>query len=169
MARRWSVAGQLLALQLGIIAVVLVGVGGVSLAQAQIDFRRTEGARVLSAAESLAARTLLRQALSASSRPARVFQSVPIADGVQSLSGVTFVEIADADGVVVANTRDPARLGVQLSAADTGARGPFLGRRRFRHRREGDRRARPGVRGGRAADRAGGGDGRGRAGVPECR
>ena len=46
MARRWSVAGQLLALQLGIIAVVLVGVGGVSLAQAQIDFRRTEGARV---------------------------------------------------------------------------------------------------------------------------
>jgi two-component system CitB family sensor kinase len=123
MARRWSVAGQLLALQLGIIAVVLVGVGGVSLAQAQIDFRRTEGARVLSAAESLAARTLLRQALSASSRPARVFQSVPIADGVQSLSGVTFVEIADADGVVVANTRDPARLGVQLSAADTGAAG----------------------------------------------
>jgi two-component system, CitB family, sensor kinase len=123
MARRWSVAGQLLALQLGIIAVVLVGVGGVSLAQAQIDFRRTEGARVLSAAESLAARTLLRQALSASSRPARVFQSVPIADGVQSLSGVTFVEIADADGVVVANTRDPARLGVQLSAADTGGAG----------------------------------------------
>ena len=123
MARRWSVAGQLLALQLGIIAVVLVGVGGVSLAQAQIDFRRTEGARVLSAAESLAARTLLRQALSAPSRPERVLQSVPIADGVQSLSGVTFVEIADADGVVVANTRDPARLGVQLSAADTGGAG----------------------------------------------
>ena len=123
MARRWSVAGQLLALQLGIIAVVLVGVGGVSLAQAQIDFRRTEGARVLSAAESLAARTLLRQALSAPSRPERVLQSVPIADGVQSLSGVTFVEIADADGVVVANTRDPARLGVSLSPADTGDAG----------------------------------------------
>ena len=30
MTRRWSVAGQLLALQLGIIAVVLVGVGGVT-------------------------------------------------------------------------------------------------------------------------------------------
>ena len=63
MRRRWSVAGQLLALQLGIIAVVLVGVGGVSLAQAQIDFRRTEGARALSAAENLAARPVLRQAL----------------------------------------------------------------------------------------------------------
>ena len=71
MARRWSVAGQLLALQIGIIAVVLVGVAGVTLAQEQIDFRRTEGARVLSAAESLAARTLLRQALSAPSRPDR--------------------------------------------------------------------------------------------------
>jgi sensor histidine kinase regulating citrate/malate metabolism len=116
MARRWSVAGQLLALQLGIIAVVLVGVAGVSLAQAQIDFRRTEGARVLSAAESLAARTLLRQALSATSRPDRVYQSAPVADGVQSLSGVTFVEIADVDGVVVANTRDPARIGVPLSS-----------------------------------------------------
>lgn len=120
MARRWSVAGQLLALQIGIIAVVLVGVGGVTLAQEQIDFRRTEGARVLSAAESLAARTLLRQALSAPSRPDRVAQAVPVADGVQSLSGVSFVEIADADGVVVANTRDPARIGALADAGPAG-------------------------------------------------
>jgi two-component system, CitB family, sensor kinase len=120
MTRRWSVAGQLLALQLGIIAVVLVGVGGVTLAQEQIDFRRTEGARVLSAAESLAARTLLRQALSAPSRPDRVAQAVPVADGVQSLSGVSFVEIADADGVVVANTRDPARIGAPADAGPAG-------------------------------------------------
>ena len=120
MARRWSVAGQLLALQIGIIAVVLVGVGGVTLAQEQIDFRRTEGARVLSAAESLAARTLLRQALSAPSRPDRVAQAVPVADGVQSLSGVSFVEIADTDGVVVANTRDPARIGALADAGPAG-------------------------------------------------
>ena len=117
MRTRWSVAGQLLALQLGIIAVVLVGVGGVSLAQAQIDFRRTEGARALSAAENLAARPVLRQALVSPSRPARTDQAAPIADGVQSLSGVSFVEIADADGVVVANTRDPARLGTRLDLA----------------------------------------------------
>jgi sensor histidine kinase regulating citrate/malate metabolism len=117
MRRRWSVAGQLLALQLGIIAVVLLGVGGVSLAQAQIDFRRTEGARALSAAENLAARPVLRQALVSPSRPARTDQAAPIADGVQSLSGVSFVEIADADGVVVANTRDPGRLGTRLDLA----------------------------------------------------
>jgi two-component system CitB family sensor kinase len=116
-SRRWSVAGQLLALQLGIIAVVLVGVGGVSLAQAQLDFRRTEGARALSAAENLAARPVLRQSLVAPSRPARTDQAAPIADGVQSLSGVSFVEIADAEGVVVANTRDPARLGTRLHLA----------------------------------------------------
>ena len=115
-----SVAGQLLALQLGIIAVVLVGVGGVTLAQERIDFRRTEGARVLSAAESLAARTLLRQALSAPSRPDRVTQAVPVADAVQSLSGVSFVEIADADGVVVANTRDPGRVGTLADAGPAG-------------------------------------------------
>jgi two-component system, CitB family, sensor kinase len=124
MPRRWSVASQLLALQLGIIAIVLVGVGAVSLAQASIDFRRTEGARVLSAAENLAARPLLRQALAAPSRPARVEQAVPIADGVQSLSGASFVEIADADGVVVANTRDPARVGARLSPADTAGSAP---------------------------------------------
>jgi len=123
MPTRWSVASQLLALQLGIIAIVLVGVGAVSLAQAQIDFRRTEGARVLSAAENLAARPLLRQALAAPSRSARVEQAVPIADGVQSLSGVSFVEVADAEGVVVANTRDPTRMGARLSPADTAGSG----------------------------------------------
>lgn len=114
MSRRWSVAGQLLALQIGIIALVLVGVSGVSLAQAQVDFRRTEGARALSAAESIAARTALRQALVAPSYPARVDQAVPIADSAQSLSGVSFVEVADGGGVVVANTRDPGRLGMPL-------------------------------------------------------
>jgi hypothetical protein len=77
MTRRWSVASQLPAVQLGIIAVVLVlvGVRGVTLAQEQIDFRRTEGARVLSAAESLAARTLLRQALSVRNDDGVVFSA----------------------------------------------------------------------------------------------
>ena len=124
MARRWSVAGQLLALQLGIIAVVLVGVGGVSLAQAQIDFRRTEGARVaLGGREPRRPHAAAPGVVGAVPAGAGASRSVPIADGVQSLSGVTFVEIADADGVVVANTRDPARLGISLSPADTGDAG----------------------------------------------
>jgi two-component system, CitB family, sensor kinase len=118
MSRRWSVAGQLLALQIGIISVVLVGVGGVSLAESQIDFRRTEGARALSAAESIATRAVLRQALAAPARPQRVDQTTPIAVGVQSLSGVSFVEIADSDSVVVANTRDPGGVGTRLLPTD---------------------------------------------------
>ena len=121
MPRRWSVAGQLLALQLGIIAVVLVGVGAVTLAQAQISFRQTQGTRVTSVAENLAARPLLRQALVAPSPPARSEQTVPLATGVQALSGVTFVEIVDADGAVVANTFDPARLGTVVSPGDATA------------------------------------------------
>ena len=47
-------------------------------------------------------------------------QAVTVADGVQSLSGVSFVEIADADGVVVANTRDPARIGALADAGPAG-------------------------------------------------
>src|SRR5687768_127518 len=111
MTRRWSIAGQLLAVQLGIIAIVLVGVGAVSLTQAESDFRRTESARVRSVAENLAARALLRQALEAPIPKARQEQAAPVAVAVQELSGVSFVEIVDRDGTVVANTVDPGRIG----------------------------------------------------------
>ena len=114
MARRWSIAGQLLALQLGIIAVVLVGVGAVTLTQADNDFRRTESARVRGAAENLAARPQLRQALGAAVAKARQEQTAPTAAGVQTLSGVSFIEVVDSGGTVVANTADPGRIGVVL-------------------------------------------------------
>jgi two-component system, CitB family, sensor kinase len=116
MTRRWSIAGQLLALQLGVIAVVLVGVGAVTLAQAQIDFRHTEGARVLSAAENLAARTLVRQALVAPVPQVRREQAAPNADAVQTLSGLSFAMLVDADGTVLADTEDPGRIGKPLVA-----------------------------------------------------
>jgi two-component system, CitB family, sensor kinase len=116
MTRRWSIAGQLLALQLGVIAVVLVGVGAVTLGQARIEFRHTEGARVLSAAENLAARTLVRQALVAPVPQLRREQAAPSADAVQTLSGLTFAMLVDADGIVVADTEDPGRIGRPLVA-----------------------------------------------------
>ena len=116
MARRWSIAGQLLALQLGIIAVVLVGVGAVTLAQAEIDFRATATGRVRSVAENLAARDLVRQALVAPDAQVRREQAAPNADAVQTLSGLSFVMLVDAGGTVVADTEDPARIGEPLSA-----------------------------------------------------
>jgi two-component system, CitB family, sensor kinase len=121
MSRRWSIAGQLLALQLGVIAVVLVGVGAVTLAQAQIDFRHTEGGRVLSAAENLAARTLVREALVAPVPQVRRDRAAPNADAVQTLSGLSFVMLVDADGIVLADTEDPARIGEPLSLAGSPA------------------------------------------------
>jgi two-component system, CitB family, sensor kinase len=123
MSRRWSIAGQLLALQLGIIAIVLVGVGAVTLAQAEIDFRQTAGGRVLSAAENLAARDLVRQALVAPDLRARQQQAAPNANAVQELSGLSFVMIVDADGTVLADTEDPARVGATLPPESSTAAG----------------------------------------------
>jgi two-component system, CitB family, sensor kinase len=121
MSRRWSIAGQLLAVQLGIIAVVLVGVGAVTLAQAEIDFRRTAAGRVQSVAENLAARNLVRQALVAPGPRARQEQAAPNADAVQTLSGLSFVMIVDADGTVLADTEDPSRIGAALSPEASAA------------------------------------------------
>jgi sensor histidine kinase regulating citrate/malate metabolism len=121
MSRRWSIAGQLLALQLGVIAVVLLGVGAVTLAQAEIDFRRTAGGRVQSAAENLAARNLVRQALVAPTAEARQEQAAPNAAAVQALSGLSFVMIVDAGETVLADTEDPARIGHRLPAEGSTA------------------------------------------------
>ena len=123
MARRWSIAGQLLALQLGIIAVVLVGVGAVTLAQAEIDFRAGATGRVRSVAENLAARNLVRQALVAPDPEVRREQAAPNADAVQTLSGLSFVMLIDAGGTVVADTENPARIGEPLSAERSTAAG----------------------------------------------
>lgn len=122
MPRRWSIATQLLALQLGIIAVVLAGVGAVSLTQARTDFRRTEGSRVLAAAENLAARPTLRQALEATVPQAGREQAAAVAESVQSLSGASFVQVVDAAGVVVADTADPGAVGAP-AATDAALRG----------------------------------------------
>ena len=51
---RWTLAGRMLAMQLAIVCVVLVGVAAVSLAQSDARFRDTEGRRALAVAESLA-------------------------------------------------------------------------------------------------------------------
>ena len=123
MPRRWSVAQQLLALQLGIIAVVLVGVGSVSLTQAQGDFRRTEGSRVLAAAENMAARALLRQALETADVQVGRERAAAVAESVRSLSGASFVAVVDRDGTIVADTADPGRIGERTTGADDPASG----------------------------------------------
>jgi two-component system CitB family sensor kinase len=110
MHRRISLAGQLLALQLTIMLVVLVAVAAVSLAQAQASFRRVEGRRILSFAETAAATDSVRLGLH---DPAQRGTLAPIAEDLRELSEASYVLIAATDRTVLAST-DPARVGRAL-------------------------------------------------------
>ena len=122
MRRRWSLAGQLLGLQLAIVTLVLVGVAAASLAQARARFDETEGRRASAAAETVAATALVRQALeqppSASAgdsdgAPSATVLLRTVAESARSVSGSTSVVVADGTGVVLASA-DPGELGDRL-------------------------------------------------------
>lgn len=115
--RRPTVAGQLLSLQLGILVFVLVGVGAVSLAQAQLAFERDEGDRLLRFAEWVAANPL--------TRPDPVSQVSPLAavDAEQRLAplAVTAATWSSATDVIIARpdrriltSLDPSLVGTPL-------------------------------------------------------
>src|SRR3712207_2332217 len=109
MRRRMSLAGQLLALQLAIVSVVLVGVAAVSLAQSDARFRETAGAAALRVAESVAANVTLRDALEEldtlrrgeaepdpESAPVRIVRNM--AESARSVSGSSSVVVTTAAG-----------------------------------------------------------------------
>ncbi len=113
-----SLTGQLLALQLGIIAAVVLVVGGIFLAQSDANFRDVEGRRVHAVAENTAGQSLLRDALARHDRE----QAAGIADRAADQSGASYVLVAGADGLVVASSRDPALVGRPLPLDGTTAR-----------------------------------------------
>jgi two-component system, CitB family, sensor kinase len=102
--RRRTLAGQLLFLQLGIITVVLVSVGAVSLAQSQATFNRVEGRRVSALAEQLAANPLVLYNLDL---PEQRTGLATLALQTVTQSRVTAVTIADEDEHVRVST-DPS-------------------------------------------------------------
>ncbi len=102
--RRRTLAGQLLFLQLGIILVVLVSVGAVSLAQSEATFSRVEGRRVSALAEQVAANPLVRDNLSV---PEQRTGLATMALQTVTQSKITAVTIADADERVRVST-DPS-------------------------------------------------------------
>ncbi len=108
--RRRTLAGQLLLLQLGIIAVVLVSVGAVSLAQSQATFNRVEGRRVAALAEQVAANPLVRANLAV---PDQRTGLATLALQTVTQSRVTTVTIADQDELVRVST-DPSLEGREL-------------------------------------------------------
>lgn len=109
MPRRLSLAGQLLALQVVIICVVLVGVAAVTVAQSTKRAQETEGRRALSVAETLANSRIFREAVA----DGAVAYVRVAAESTRSVSGSASVVVADADGTVLASA-DPAQLGTRF-------------------------------------------------------
>ncbi|WP_072805976.1 sensor histidine kinase [Rhodococcoides yunnanense] len=101
--RRTTLAAQLLRLQLLIVVVVLVAIGGLSLAQSSAAFQRDAGRRAQSAAETLAANPVVRQLLpSAQPRIRTGLQSA--VESVRAVSGLDYAQLADVDGSVILST-----------------------------------------------------------------
>ncbi|MDI6098911.1 sensor histidine kinase [Actinoplanes sp. NEAU-A12] len=97
---RWkfSLAGQFLVLQLGIVLLVVGAVAAVSLAEADAAFRRDQGAKLRSSAENLAATGVIRDGMGAT-----VWYDALAAgaETARSVSGASFVELTDASGVLL--------------------------------------------------------------------
>jgi sensor histidine kinase regulating citrate/malate metabolism len=116
--RRRTLAGQLLFLQLGIILVVLVSVGAVSLAQSEATFNRVEGRRVSALAEQVAANPLVRDNLMV---PEQRTGLATLALQTVTQSRITAVTIADADELVRVST-DPSLEDQPLPLGEAGVR-----------------------------------------------
>ena len=114
MTRRLSLAGQLLALQLVIVCVVVVGVGAVTVAQYTKRAQDFEGRRALVVAETLANASATRRAMEDDGvRYLRVAAEV-----ARSNSGSQSVVVADADRTVIA-TADPEELRRRFDVGDS--------------------------------------------------
>lgn len=115
MGKKGSLGRKVLALQLLIVLGLLAAVAAVSVAQSSETFRRTEGRKLLSIAESVAANPSVGQTLSA---PAAAHDVAPFAENARALSGVTAVLIADRDGRVLTSP-DPDEVGRPLPLAES--------------------------------------------------
>ena len=97
---RWklSLARQFLLLQLGIVLLVVFAVGAVSVAESDAAFRRDQGVRLRSVAENLAANDTVRKGLG---EPVWRDSLAAVAESARSVSGTSFVSIADARGTLI--------------------------------------------------------------------
>jgi sensor histidine kinase regulating citrate/malate metabolism len=119
-SRRLSLAGQLLALQVVIVCVVLVGVAAVTVAQYTQGAAETETRRAQAVAESMAAGLALRATLDEGSRPSEpALRFIRTAAETKRLdSGSESVVVGTADGAVLASA-DPSELGRRLDMGES--------------------------------------------------
>ncbi|MGV9802439.1 ATP-binding protein [Mycobacterium sp. NPDC003449] len=126
---RRSLAGQFLAFQLLVVAVVLFAVAAISVAQSTREFREVRGQRMIAVAENMASTPVIRD------RYGDQFASrvlAPEVDRAVALSGAELAEIVDpgpeaggqGDYGVVRASSDPERVGqrvdLAVSRADEG-------------------------------------------------
>src|SRR5690349_15047861 len=100
----------MLAMQFGILCVVLAGVVAVSLAQSDARFRDTESRRALAVAEWLANNAGVREA-AASRGTTFLGQAQSVAESGRTLEGSTTVMVATADRRVIVSTNPLPRVG----------------------------------------------------------
>jgi two-component system, CitB family, sensor kinase len=112
--RRLSLAGQLLALQVVIIFVVLVGVTAVTVAQSTLGAQEYEGRRAQAIAETLAGSRALRNSLANGG----VAYAPIAAETARSNSGSASVIVALPDRTVIASA-DPGELGRRYDVGDS--------------------------------------------------
>ncbi|GAB3109739.1 ATP-binding protein [Streptomyces calidiresistens] len=112
---RLSLTGQFLALQLGLIVIVLGVIAAVSVARADAEFRRTESRRLLSVAETVASQDAVRVGLG---DPGRQGILQPTAEAARSVSGASSVEITGTDRRVLTSAHPPA-IGRELPLGDS--------------------------------------------------
>jgi two-component system, CitB family, sensor kinase len=120
-SRRLSLAGQLLALQVVIVCVVLVGVAAVTVAQSTERASDYESGRAQALAESLAGSGIVRSTMEkggAHPPDGAVRFLRTTAESRRTDSGAHSVVIGMADGTVLASA-DPAELGHRLDMGDS--------------------------------------------------
>ncbi|WP_432545806.1 sensor histidine kinase [Kineococcus sp. SYSU DK004] len=121
--RRSSLAGQILLVQVLLFAVVLVGVGAVSVAQSRQASTDAQERRVRQVAEHVASLPLLRDQLGAVAQArGSALALTATAEQLRTTSDVAVVLVADPGGRVVASPADPRLVGSRLPEPPGGER-----------------------------------------------
>ena len=111
--RAWSLARQLFALQVGVVAIVVLAGGAAAYMQARERSQDTTGERVIAVARSVAASPLVRSAVTApEANPSAVLQ--PYAEQVRRDTGTDFVVVMTTKGIRYSHPR-PELIGHRFS------------------------------------------------------
>ena len=112
-----TLAGKFLLFQLGVVGLVLLVAGLVSVRQATSQFASSSGERVLGAAENIAGNPLVKKS---GVVPSPATDLAPAAEATRIQSGATVVLLADVDRQIITST-DPTRIGATLVLPDDSA------------------------------------------------